>query len=263
MKQRFALALFALSLAACGGGGGGSPTVTPTQAPAQAPTQAPSVSGDMLAVSQNKGWNYHGTLQGTAVTITLYADPISNGVTPIVALAAVGTLSDATAGQKIAAATVSSSTTGYDVTGYTLYNTDGSVYSSGALPSGSELVPATLTLGQTFTPYAGMTATVTTVGSVPGVSGCPVAASGATVTYAFQGQSYQVSYVPGCGLTQFVGNHGETFTLSSVGTYQLGTLGDVRRMTSLTLFDTVKSVFHVVALGQRWHSALAGMLPAH
>jgi len=99
-----------------------------------------------------------------------------------------------------------------------------------------------------------MTATVTNVGVVPGASACPVVATGATVAYNFQGQNYSVSYVPGCGITQYVGNHGETFTLTSVATYQLGTLGNVREMASLTLLDSLKSLWRLAASGKHWHS---------
>lgn len=239
-----------LSLVACGGGGGNNAAPLP----GSNSTPPPSVFGDMLAVSPNRGWNYHGSVPGSGqLTLTLYADPTTNGVTPLVLLAVSGTQADATSGTKQAAMTVESAK-GYNVTSYTLYNFDGSIYADGALPAGSTLVLQTLTLNETFDPYTGMAATVTKVGAVPGASACPSPASGATVQYTFQGQAYSVSYVPGCGITQYVGNHGETFTLSSVGTYQLGTLGNVRRMNSLTLFDSVKSLWHVVTTGERLHN---------
>lgn len=237
-------------LTACGGGGGGAPS-GPTASP------PPTVTGDMLAVAQNKGWNYQGSTPTSGpLTLTLYADPSSNGVTPLVLLAVAGTQSDATTGQKAAAITVSGSSGTYDVTSYTIYNGDGTIYANGGLPNGSVLVQSTLTQGHTFSPYAGMTATVTLVGSVPGAGACPTPGTGATVQYAFQGQTYSVSYVPGCGVTQYIGNHGETFTLTSVGTYQLGTLGDVRRMTHLTVFDSVKSLWHILMSGERRHNIL-------
>ncbi|TAM59716.1 hypothetical protein EPN52_07205 [bacterium] len=57
-------------------------------------------------------------------------------------------------------------------------------------------------------------------------------------------------------MTQYVGNHGEVFTLASIGSYpQLGTLGDVRHMSSLTLFDTVKSAARILAAHQMWQSS--------
>jgi len=248
--RRFVYFIVPLFLAACGGGGGGNPSPLP----GNNSTPPPSVSGDMLAVSPSRGWNYHGTAPGSGpLTLTLYADPATNGVTPLVLLAVSGTQADATTGSKVAAMTVEPAK-GYNVTSYTIYNFDGSTYADGALPSGSTLVLQTLTLNETFDPYTGMTATVTQVGSVPGASACPSPASGATVQYVFQGKTYSVSYVPGCGITQYVGNHGETFTLSSVGTYQLGTLGNVRRMNSLTLFDSLKSLWHVVTSGERLHN---------
>ncbi len=252
LKPRYVSIPVLLVLMAGCGGGGGSPTV-----PSDTPTPAPAVSGDMLAISQNKGWNYQGaTTTSGPLTLTLYADPSSNGVTPLVLLAVAGTQADATAGSKAAAITVSASANGYAIGSYTIYNADGSIYANGALPTGSLLVPNTLTQGQTFTPYSGMTATVSFVGSVPGAGACPTQSAGATVQYSFQGQSYKVSYVPGCGVTQYVGNHGETFTLTSIGTYQLGTIGDVTRMRSLTLFDSLKSLWHVVTSGERLHNVL-------
>ena len=54
-----------------------------------------------------------------------------------------------------------------------------------------------------------------------------------------------MSYVPGCGITQYTGNNHEVITLVSVGTYQLGTQS-TRRMESLTLFDTLKSAAHIL-----------------
>ncbi len=200
-------------------------------------------------------WNYQGSVKGTAVTVTLYADPPSSGVTPLIALAVRGTVPDATAGTKAAALTVTGGSAGYDVTSYTAYNLDGTVFTSGGLPAGTLLVPATLTLGQSFTPYPGMTATVSFVGNVPGTNGCPTAATGATVQYAFMGQSYSISYVPGCGITQYVGNHGESFTLISVGSYpQLGTLGNVRQMQSLSVMDAVSNAARILLHHQKWDS---------
>ncbi len=242
-----AAACACILVSGCGGGGstGGGSSVPP---PA-------SVSGDMLALAQSRGWNYQGSSKGTAVTITLYADPASGGVTPLVALAVLGSQPDATAGTKTTTLSITGGLSGYDVTAYTFFNMDGTVFTSGGLPAGSVLVPGTLTQGQSFTPYPGMTATVSSVGSVPGTSGCPTPATGATVQYAFMGQNYSISYVPGCGLTQFVGNQGETFTLISVGSYpQLGTLGIVRQTKSLTVMDAISSAARVLLEHRKWHS---------
>lgn len=207
----------ALSIAGCGGGGGSSPSTPATTHPTA------SVSGDMLAVAASRGWNYHGEISGQALTITLYAVPSSSGATPLVALVVFGTLPDATNGEKLGELAVTNSSGTYAVTNFTLYN-GASICAQGELPGGSQLVLGTLTLGQTFTPYPGMSAKVTAVGSVPGANGCPNPAPGATVQYSFLSQTYEISYVPGCGITQYVGNHGETFTLVSIGNYpQLGT----------------------------------------
>ncbi|TAM75228.1 hypothetical protein EPN44_09220 [bacterium] len=208
----------------------------------------------MMAIAPSRGWNYHGSINGQAYTFTLYADPVQAGTTSVVLLSAPGILSNATGGLKEGAMTVASTGSGATIGAYTIYNFDGTTYSNGGLPS-PQLVPSTLTPGQTFSPYVGMSATVTTVGAVPGASACPNPATGASVQYSYLGQSYQISYVPGCGMTQYVGNHGETFTLASIGSYpQLGTLGDVRQMASLTLFDTVKSAARILAAHEMWRS---------
>lgn len=220
MRKSAVFLVLAALLGACGGGGG-------SNAPAPGFPGAgaqPSVSGDMLALAASRGWNYQGTLQAQRVTFTLYADPPDAGVTRLVALSVPGTQVDATVGSvKQAAFGLVNGSNGYAVTSYTIYNADTSIFAAGSLPAGSLLVPSTLTQGQSFTPYPGMSATVTFVGAVPGADACPTQAMGATVTYTFVGQTYRISYVPGCGITQYVGNHDETFTLTSIASYpQLG-----------------------------------------
>jgi hypothetical protein len=238
-------AVAAAVLAACGGGGGGGGTGGPP------PPGAASVTGDMLAYQANRGWNYHGTIQGTAVTVSVYADPQQNGVDPLIGFAGTGTGANAFGATKIAGLGVQNTGSGYVAGSYILLNTDGSVYASGSIPGTPTLVPSTLTQGASFNTYPGVTAVVQSVGTVPGASNCPAPATGATVQYTFQGQTYSVSYVPGCGITQYVGNHGETLTLASVGTYQLGTQS-VRRMDTLTAMDTIKSAARVLMSQTLW-----------
>lgn len=239
-----AAALVAASLTACGGGGGGGATGGP-------PPGAPSVSGDMVAYQANRGWNYHGTIQGTAVTVSVYADPQQNGVDPLIGFGGTGTAPNAFAGTKLAGIGVQNTGSGYIVGSYVLLNSDGSTYAAGTIPGNPTLVPSTLVQGQSFATYPGVTAIVQTVGTVPGASACPTPATGATVQYTYVGQTYLVSYVPGCGITQYVGNHGEVLTLASVGTYQLGTQS-TRRMDTLTTLDTLRSAASVLMSHQLW-----------
>jgi len=210
----------------------------------------------MLALAPSRGFNYQGVLSGNvATTFTIYVDPSSFGAIPLVLLGSSGTSVSATSGTKAAAINTSgSASTGFTVSSYTLYDNLGNVVASGALPSGAMLVPGTLAMGQTFSPYAGMTATVIAIGTVPGASACATPANGATVQYTFGGQAWSVSYVPGCGITHFLGNNGESFTLTSIGSYpSLGTLGDIRTIQSLTVFDNVRSMLKIMVQGQGFH----------
>ncbi len=237
----------AVALSACGGGGGGgsSPSVGGGGAPA-------SVSGDMVAYQANRGWNYQGTIQGQQYTISVYADPVQNGVDPLVGFAVGGFVPNAFSGSKLGSVGVQNTGSGYAAVSYVILNSDGTIYANGAIPGSPTLVASTLTQGQQIQTYPGATATVQTVGPVPGAAACPTAATGATVAYTYAGQAYSVSYVPGCGITQYVGNHGEVFTLISVGSYpQLG-LQSVRRMDTLTTLDTVASAARVLLQHQLW-----------
>ena len=245
-KRAAVAALMTVMLSACGGGGGGSTT---TGGP---PPNAPSVSGDMLAYQANRGWNYQGTaFGGQAVTFSVYADPSSGGNDTFVLFGGFGTAATAFSGTKLASALLQNNGGGYNAASYVLYNQDGTVYSQGAIPGSPTLVPSTLTQGASFSSYPGVTAVVQTVGTVPGSSACPTPATGATVAYSFQGQNYTVSYVPGCGITQYTGNNHEVITLVSVGSYALGTQS-TRRLESLTLFDTVTSAAHVLTSHTKW-----------
>lgn len=207
-------------------------------------TPAPSVSGDMLALQTNRGWNYQGSGNGQTITISTYVNPtrLSNGDFALVGAIASGlvptalTSPSAAEAASFGALSLSQSSAGYNVDAE-------ATLSGGALVPGSPLlVASTLTQGATTSPYAGVTETVLAVGAVPGASACPVPGTGATVQYTVQGGIYRLSFVPGCGITQFVSANGATVTLVSVGTYNLGNLAAARKVQSVTVFDTARTL---------------------
>jgi hypothetical protein len=242
LQRRFfhvAVAVAATSLAACGGGGGGS-AVIGGGGGGGAPA---SVSGDMMALAPSRGWNYQGTNSSGSFTITTYADPQPiNGATAVGVAAVRGTVP-----------TVLTSATNFDnnllaIGGFNATNAGYTVSYQVSLGSsttlaGQVLVPSTLTQGQTFSPYPGVTATVQNVGTVAGAAACPTPANGAVVAYNVNGQTYTVTYVPGCGITQFVYPSGSTYTLVSVATYaSIGQLGSARMARSVGWVSTVRSI---------------------
>lgn|GEM_PF-3588194 len=251
-----ALVFFAVisgvSLAACGGGGGGGGSAAAGGGSGVTP-QSSTVSGDMIGYQTSRGWTYHGSAPGLggAVTISVYADPVQNGVEPLIGFAVAGTTATAFSGEKVGGVGLESTSNGTLAASYVLLNADGSLYADGAVPGTPMLVPSSLTQGQSFSTYPGVTALVESVGTVPGESACPSPTNGATVSYTYQGQAYHVSYVPGCGITNYVGNHGETFTLVTVGTYALGTQS-VHHLGSLSLIDDLKSAAHLLVHPVKW-----------
>jgi len=208
----------------------------------------------MIAYQPSRGWTYHGSAPslGGAATISVYADPAQNGIEPLIGFANTGTTTTAFSGLKIGGAGLESTTNGYVAADYVLLNYDGSVYAEGIVPGTPMLVPNTLTQGQSFSTYPGVSAVVQSVGTVPGESACPSPVNGATVQYTYLGQSYSVSYVPGCGITNYVGNHGEVFTLASVGTYTSMGEQSRQRMGSLSLMDDLKSVARLLIHPVKW-----------
>lgn len=194
-----------------------------------------------MALSPSRGWNY----QGNGATVSTYFNPNpgSNGSTAFIGAAVSGSVPTV----------LTSANNVYNNLIGVLYMVPGSAGnqvtaeisagSTASVPGSPVIVPNTLTQGQTFSPSAGVTATVTLVGNVPGASGCPSPTTGATVQYVFQGLTRSVSYVPGCGITQFIGSGGATYTLVSVGNYSgLGELSKFRRAESITLLDTARSL---------------------
>jgi hypothetical protein len=226
-------------LSACGGGGGSS---------AAAPTAAtkPSLSGDMMAFTANRGWNYQGTLNGQAVTVSLYADPtLAPNSTEVLAGAAVlGTVPTALTSRANALAN--------EIGGLGLQKlSDGSHVAvevsaggTGVVPGNPLLAPGTLTLGQTWVPTTGANATVTAVGTVPGMGACSGATAGVEVSYTYTGgYSNTIAYVPGCGITYVSNNNNsQSLTLISVASYSLGDLSVGRRVQSASWMDTARTV---------------------
>jgi hypothetical protein len=190
----------------------------------------PSVSGDFMGYSPSRGWNYIATPRGSLnamppppFTVTLYADPnSSNSSVTFALLQTAGTPGNASAGT-LAADVTYNNASGYVATSVSSVSNAFSV--DLPLPGGITVVPSTLTLGQTFIPYPGLTATVTNVGTVPGSGVCPTPnATGATVSYTFGSQNEVISYVPGCGITDLITDTGTEFALQSISSYpQLGT----------------------------------------
>ena len=248
MRQA-AIVAIVLALAGCGGGGGGGSAAAALSAGGTA--AAPSVSGDMLALAPSRAWNYHAATTSGTVTLTLYTDPQPvNGITALVGLVSAGALTNATGGAVAGGLGVTQSSAGYNVD--TFLSASNGV--SGPVPGGPQLVPSTLTQGETLSPYVGVAETVTFVGSgAPGIGVCPNAVSGgavlqgATVQYTFQGQAYRITYAPGCGITDFVTPTGAEFTLQSVASYpQLGQLSIARRVQSASYLDFARSVFRLI-----------------
>lgn len=239
--QAFSSAALVLSFCACsGGGGGGGGSTTPPTTPA-APA---SVSGDMIAATANKGWNYQTTYNNNPLTVTIYADPKSGQVQALIASGVAGLV------PTVATSAANMNTNllgalGVSADASSNYNavSEVSAGSIAAIPGSPLLIPSTLTVGQTWSASGG-TATVTSIGNVPNASACAVAATGATVRYSYANFNYSISYVPGCGITDFVNNaNGAEFKLISIGNYPaIGTLGVARKTASATLVDTAASL---------------------
>ena len=194
-----------------------------------------------MALSASRGWNY----QGNGVTISTYYDPqpTSGGIFTLIGTAVAGSVPTVLTSANSVYANVIGVLGIVPTAGGNQIVAEISVGSSASVPGSPIVVPNTVTQGQVFTPSPGVTATVTLVGTVPGASACPTPAAGATVQYVFQGLTRSVSYVPGCGITQYIGSGGATYTLVSVGNYaSLGQLSRGRSVESLTLIDTARSL---------------------
>jgi hypothetical protein len=209
-----------------------------------APASPPSVTGDFLNLSPGRGWNY--TLQPSAgfgqtpppvETVSLYSNPVAVGNdTELDLYHLAGSVSTAlgASGATIAAQAIFSNSVGdgWFAEGYVPVSSGVSLGGFIPIPGGLKLTGGTLQQGQTFLSYIGLSATVVSVGPVPGASACPNGATtGAIVAYAFGSSSETVGYVPGCGITYFVSDAGATATLTSIGSYSLPQPANSRRTT--------------------------------
>ncbi|MBV8643545.1 MAG: hypothetical protein JO225_06480 [Candidatus Eremiobacteraeota bacterium] len=206
----------------------------------------------MLALQASRGWNYQATPSSGPVTVSLYVDQSTisgsiqsslNGDLVLVATGVPGlqatvlTSQAAAESNLVGGLAIAQAATGYSV------GAEISVGSNALVPGTPLLVGSTLTQGATSTPYAGVTETVLSVGTVPGASACPTPATGAQVRYTYQSTNYTISYVPGCGITQVVGPSGVPFTLTSVGSYPtIGNLSIARKIQSASLVSTARSL---------------------
>jgi hypothetical protein len=219
-----------------------------------------SVTGDMLGLVANRGWNYTmtpaslgGPTAPAPVTLSLYANPVAvDGDTELVAFELAGvqaTALNATgavlAGQALFAQGAGG---GWAAEGYVPISNGTSVGGFIPVPGGIGLTRGTFTLGQTFDAYLGLTGSVVSVGAVPGSSACPGgAANGAIVAYTFAQTTETLGYVPGCGITYFVSDNGSTAILTSVGSYNVTVpSSSARAPASLDTIRPLRSLWQTV-----------------
>lgn len=195
-------------------------------------------------MAASRGWNYQSTNAPTGpITLSLYVDATQvSGQNVLVATLARGlvptVLTSNAAAEAAVAGGVSFATVG---TSYSV-SAEVSFGSTALVPGTPVLVASPLVQGTVTTPYPGVTETVVSVGAVPGASVCPVPATGALVSYAYQGSTYQIDYVPGCGITQVTLPNGTVFTLVSVSTYPIGSLAVTRRLAEASPWSTIRSL---------------------
>jgi hypothetical protein len=204
-----------------------------------------SISGDMLALAPNRGWNYHSPING-GVTVSTYVNPtpLSDGSLVYAGTAATGLrttvlVDHATAeGALLGGLSFQHLSDGYHV------GREVSAGSIALVPGNPLFIGNTLVEGATSSPYPGVTETVLNVGPQPGESACGTTRDGAKVQYSVPGDgTWLVSVVPGCGITEVTASWGAVFTLSSTGVYALGDLAKARRVESASVGSTILSIF--------------------
>jgi hypothetical protein len=216
-----------------------------------------SVSGDFLSPVAGRGWNYTMNVAAALgasgppppVTLSLYADPTPvNGDTEIVAYEVAGLQPTAlnASGAVLADEGLFEQGVGggWAATGYVPVSNGVDLGGFVPLPGDVALVRGTLTLGQSFVPTLGATATVVAVGAVPGATACPSgAATGAIVAYTIGQITETVGYVPGCGITYFVSDNGSTAILTSVGSYTNVPTSTRRAPASIDQVNALRSLW--------------------
>lgn len=201
----------------------------------------------MLAMVPSQTWNYTTNYNNQPITLTLYADPnLVNGVRALVGAAVTGIV------PTVATSTTSMQTNIVGAIGFTVappgnYDAVSELSKGGlaAIPGSPLFVSSTLTQGQTWIPYSGVTATVIQVGSaIPNVSACPKPGIGAEVEYRYTGYDDTLSFVPGCGITDVHNNlSGADFALVSTSNVPaIGQLARARQTDAATLLDTAASL---------------------
>jgi hypothetical protein len=220
----------------------------------------------MLGYVPSRAWTYKTTQGATTTYFGIYADPTAaSGVTVLVLFCAVNNQTNCTSPTPFVSSTALGAVGVQALSNGYLLNSFASTSNaaSGLIPGAPLLVPNSLQFGQSWNPLAGSaiglfqgvyqaTATVTAVGTVPGMSACPNSPTqGATVTYTVNansgtganGQQQSLSFVPGCGITDFLNTAGQEFTLVSVGTQNLGTQGLTRAAQSATMMGTLRAMW--------------------
>jgi hypothetical protein len=215
---------------------------------------ATSVAGDMLNLAANRTWNYAGTSAGGPnTTLSLYVDPAPvDGNTGLVAFVSPTTAPDALpsdGGTLAGAVGVANQSDGYHALSYGSVSND----SFGLVPGAPLLVPTSLTLGQTFVPYPGITATVTGISTTTSAvqAACPGVTLQANVSYVLGGSGVGVlSYAPGCGITKFTNQIGASYTLQSITSNpQVGQQSFVRHVLNASYGSMLRAL---------WQHALNG-----
>lgn len=230
------------------------------------PTAA-TVSGDMLGYVASRAWTYQTTQNGLTSYFGIYADPQgSNGITSLVLFCALNNQTGCTSpnpftGTSLGALGLQALPNGYLLDSFASASNN----SAGVVPGVPLLVPNSLSLGQSWNPFGSglgilsglisANATVVAVGPVPGMSACPNSPTqGATVNYSITSSaspssagtgfgSQAMSFVPGCGITDFVNSAGQEFTLVSVGSQNLGTQDIARTTQSVSFMGTLRAMW--------------------
>lgn len=237
MTQRLGLLILVLGLASCGGGS------TTSGAAGGAAGLQPSASGNMFPFSIDRAWTYQTVNASSPYTVTLHANNNNASSTSTLSAFVVAGIQPDAISKAPESSIVESMALQPTAGSFQVLSVARTRNGSFAIPGSPELVPDTLTQGASFSPYVGVSADVRFVGGVRGAEACSSRASGATVRYAFQQETFTVSYVPGCGITDFVSNTGVELRLISISSYHTAAIEAAERSISgTTLLDTIRDV---------------------